>query len=114
MKNPKKVRTRTGNKGGRPGSYTLEQHAWLKERLPLYMKTQAKGLRMLFEFWPSLFEAWFDLWPVDDMASESVSEGEGTSAKQKKKKRTPKEKQELVSLSLMNVEKDFAETNDVF
>jgi hypothetical protein len=51
------------NKGGRPGWATPEQEEWLKSHLPNYMGSQGKGPKALVEFWPPLWEGWFDKWP---------------------------------------------------
>jgi hypothetical protein len=58
----KTARTNQG-KGGRRSWADSDQEAWLKERLPDYVASQGKGPKALVEFWPPLWEGWFERWP---------------------------------------------------
>jgi len=50
------------NKGGQKSWATAEQRDWLTSKLPDY--ATSKGSSTQGEFWPILFEEWFERWPV--------------------------------------------------
>lgn len=61
-------------KGGRRGWATSEQEAWLKDRISRYADAQGqtgkanKGrIRALGDFWPPLWEGWFEKWPLPEL-----------------------------------------------
>lgn len=76
MKKPSKGRTKDAkvkvNKGGRPVGSIQEQEEWLMERLPLFIEARQKGQKKLADFWPSIWEGWFEKWPMLEPSIPSV------------------------------------------
>ena len=55
--------SRDKKKGGCRGWATSDQEQWLREQVPLYVAAQGVGVKGLAEFWPTIFESWFEKWP---------------------------------------------------
>src|SRR5580704_3184859 len=65
-------------KGGQKAWTNEEQKQWLTDRLPAYLAS--RGGKSASDFWPDIFEGWFQEWPlghpsVQDMES-GLAEGE--------------------------------------
>jgi hypothetical protein len=65
----KKTKAPSG-KVGRQSWATAEQEKWLKERLPKYIEAQSAKLS---EFWPEIWEGWFELWPEPTTSNNSAT-----------------------------------------
>jgi hypothetical protein len=73
-------------KGGRPSWATAEQEQFLLQKLQVYVSIQREGAKGLAEFWPPLWEDWFERWPEPNLTPEMISEGETVQKQFKAKK----------------------------
>jgi hypothetical protein len=102
-------------KKGRHGWTTDEQADFLTLLIPSYLEN--KVAKTLPDFWPPVFEKWFEQWPIkvsnttandsldqnEDSDSETSDEEKGTNSKEtkeksKKKKKSPLDLQKKVSI----------------
>jgi hypothetical protein len=101
-------------KKGRHGWTTDEQVAFLTPLIPSYLEN--KVAKTLPDFWPPVFEKWFEQWPIEvsnttandsldqnkDSDSETSDEEKGTNSKktkdESKKKQNPLDRQKKVSV----------------
>ena len=54
----------TKNKGGQKSWATDQQKEWLVSKLPSFVASRSNTSPG--EFWPGLFEEWFQEWPLED------------------------------------------------
>jgi hypothetical protein len=73
-KSAKKAATEPKKKGRR-GWTTDEQEAFLKSQIPSFLSSKSTNLRG--DFWPPLWEQYFDRWPIPSAAAEDSTTGEG-------------------------------------
>lgn len=66
---------REPKKKGRRGWATDEQGAFLKSQIPSFLSSKSANSRG--DFWPPLWEQYFDRWPVPDAEADDSSNGEG-------------------------------------
>jgi hypothetical protein len=72
-----KKAAREPKKKGRRGWATDEQEAFLRSQIPSFLSSKSANLRG--DFWPPLWEQYFDRWPVPNavVECEGSSNGEG-------------------------------------
>jgi hypothetical protein len=61
------------NKGGQKLWATSEQKDWLTSRLPAFLASRNSSAAA--DFWPTLFEDWFEKWPVAQVDGEGALDG---------------------------------------
>ena len=59
------------SKGGQKAWTTGEQKAWLTEKLPAYIASSSGESPL--NFWASLFEDWFESWPLGEPDESEVN-----------------------------------------
>jgi hypothetical protein len=104
-KKKKKTAKSSQNKGGQPGWATDEQEEWLRGHLPNYAASQGKGQKALADFWPPLWEGWFEKWPSmmsADAGSASMPAGDGMASGDESQK-SAVAKKKLVRQFFLNV-----------
>jgi hypothetical protein len=60
------------NKAGLRAWTTPEQKAWFTSKLPSYIASRSSDSKT--DFWPPIFEEWFEKWPVVPPATETAQD----------------------------------------
>jgi hypothetical protein len=96
-------------KAGRRGWTTSAQVEYLSPLIPKYL--EHKTSKTLHDFWPRMFEKWFDLWPIldsskkngspdqDEESGSDTTDEKANQNKKSEKKKSPLELKKLVSVN---------------
>ena len=84
--------TTAKNKGGQKPWTTEEQKAWLTALIPDYLAS--RGSSAPGDFWPGLFEDWFQTWPLGEANAMEKEAGVTDQFRLKERKKVSKSSSE--------------------